>query len=405
MAPDETKAAPVEPHIAGLISSFQETYGYPPQGVYRAPGRVNLIGGHTDYNEGFVLPIAIDRAVWMAAAPRQQADRVVRVLPLTLEVDQPHVFCLDGLQPSSQARWSNYVRGVLALLVQGGHPVQGLDLAYHGDVPIGAGLSSSAAVEVVTATAVRDLFDLDVTPLEVARLCQRAEHEFAATQCGLMDQMISVLGRKGQALLIDCRYLTWEAVPLPEDTAVVVCNTGVRRGLADSAYNQRRAQCEEGARLLGLSALRDLDVSAFEARAEELPPLVRKRCRHIVQENERTLRAAEALERGDCAVFGQLMNQSHASLRDLFEVSSDALDLMAELARSQPGCWGARMTGAGFGGCVVALVAHDAVETFVETVSILYERQARRRPSLYVCQASDGAGVEWGGRRGRDHQA
>jgi galactokinase len=350
---------------------------------------VNLVGEHTDYNDGFVLPMAIDRAVWAAASPRD--DRQVRLLALSLE-QAPVRFSLDGLQPDPKSRWSNYVRGVLALLERAGHRLGGLDLAYAGNVPIGAGLSSSAAVEVAMGTAAKELFGLNLSGIELARICQQAEHEFAGTQCGLMDQLISVEGREGRALLIDCRHFTWEAVPMPPGQLVIVCDTGKRRGLADSAYNERRAQCEESARRLGVTALRDLDVATFEARAGELPPLLRRRARHVVHENARTLRAAQALGRGDVSEFGQLMNQSHASLRDLYEVSSEELDLMSALARSQPGCWGARMTGAGFGGCVVALVDKAAAESFLETVGTLYERQSLRKPSLYVCQAAAGAG-------------
>jgi len=384
---------------AGLVGSdpaqtstavFRETFGYPPRRLFHAPGRVNLIGGHTDYNDGFVLPMAIDRGIWLAAAPRD--DRRVRVRAPSLGEDAASDFSLDNLQPSRQNRWSNYSRGVLALLDRTGYPIRGLDLVYSGNVPIGAGLSSSAAVEVAVATAADDLFGLHLPPIKTAQLCQQAEQEFAGTQCGLMDQLISVLGQQDQALLIDCRHLTWEWVPLPPDVAIVVCDTGKRRSVAHSAYNERRAQCEEGALRLGVPALRDLSVEALEARAGELPPLLRKRCRHVVYENERTQQAARALQQGDVAAFGQLMVASHASLRDLYEVSCDELDLMVALARLQPGCWGARMTGAGFGGCVVALVKRRAVRAFVPKVAALYECQSQRTPTLYVCRASTGAG-------------
>ncbi len=371
-----------------VAESFHQAFGYPPARLYRAPGRVNLIGEHTDYNEGFVLPMAIDRAVWLAAALR--SDRQVRVRAVSLERDS--LFELDDLRPSREEHWTNYVRGVLAMIEMAGHRLTGLDLAYTGDVPIGAGLSSSAAVEVAVATAAGDLSALGLSPLELARLSQRAEHEFAGTQCGLMDQLISAVGQEGQAMLIDCRAFTWEPVPLPDDVAVVVCDTSKRRGLVDSAYNERRAQCEEGARRLGVPALRDLDVEAFEARSKDLPPLLRRRCRHVVHENDRTLHAAEALRRGDLRSFGRLMNESHTSLRDLYEVSCEELDLIAALAQSQPGCWGARMTGAGFGGCAVALVDLPAVEAFTHNVAAAYERQTLRAPALYVCRAAAGAG-------------
>jgi galactokinase len=372
------------------LAAFRSAFDFSPRNLYRAPGRVNLIGEHTDYNDGFVLPMAIDRAVWLAAAPR--SDRRVRLIAPSLSTEACSAFALDGLQPDTEQRWTNYVRGVLALLDQAGHGIRGMDLAYAGDVPIGAGLSSSAAVEVVIATAARDLFGLPLSELEIAQICQRAEHEFAGTHCGLMDQLISVAGREGHALLIDCRSFSWQAVPLPGSVGVVICDTGKRRSLSNSAYNERRAQCEEGARRLGVPSLRDLDVASFEARANALSPLLRKRCRHVVHENERTLRAAEALRRGDVALFGRLMNESHTSLRDLYEVSCDELDLMAALARSQPGCWGARMTGAGFGGCAVALVDGNAVDGFLQAVASCYERQAQRTPILYLCQAAAGAG-------------
>jgi len=380
--------APSSGLASEVVEAFHQVFGYPPARLYRAPGRVNLIGEHTDYNNGFVLPMAIDRAVWLAAAPRP--DRQVCVRAVTLERDD--LFGLDDLQPSQQVHWANYVRGVLAMLELAGHRLAGLDLAYAGDVPIGAGLSSSAAVEMAVAAAARDLFALDLSPLDLARLSQRAEQEFAGTQCGLMDQLISAVGQEGQAMLIDCRAFTWEPVPLPRGVAVIVCDTSKRRGLVDSAYNERRAQCEEGARRLGVPALRDLDVASFEVRSRELPPVLRRRCRHVVHENDRTLHAAEALRQGDLHAFGRLMNESHTSLRDLYEVSCEELDLMAALAQSQPGCWGARMTGAGFGGCVVALVDMPAVETFTQNVAAVYERQTLRTPALYVCQASAGAG-------------
>jgi galactokinase len=371
-----------------VTEAFHQAFGYPAARLYRAPGRVNLIGEHTDYNDGFVLPMAIDRAVWLAAAPRP--DRQVRVRAVSLERDD--IFGLDGLKPSREVHWANYVRGVLAMLELAGHRLAGLDLAYAGDVPIGAGLSSSAAVEMAVAAAARDLFALDLSPLELARLSQRAEQEFAGTQCGLMDQLISAVGQEGQAMLIDCRALTWQPVPLPRDVAVVVCDTSKRRGLVDSAYNERRAQCKESARRLGVAALRDLDVATFEARSKDLPPVLRRRCKHVVYENDRTLRAAETLRRGDLRSFGRLMNESHTSLRDLYEVSCEELDLMAALAQSQPGCWGARLTGAGFGGCAVALVDLPAVEAFTHNVAAVYARQTLRTPILYVCQPSAGAG-------------
>jgi galactokinase len=379
--------------LAGAVeSAFREVFGYPSRHLFCAPGRVNLIGEHTDYNDGFVLPMAIDRAVWMAAAPADRKDRTVQLVALSLD-SAVHSFSLDGLQPDPVDRWANYVRGVLAMLERAGYRLGSLDLLYAGNVPIGAGLSSSAAVEVVTATAARDLFGLGIPDLKLAQICQQAEHEFAGSQCGLMDQLISVAGQEDHALLIDCRHTKWEPIQIPANVAVVVCDTGKRRGLVDSVYNERRAQCEEGARRLGVAALRDLDVDSFEGGVDKLPPLLRKRCRHVVHENDRTLRGAEVLRRGNVGDFGLLMNQSHASLRDLYEVSCEELDLMAALAQSQPCCWGARMTGAGFGGCVVALVERDALPSFTSTMATLYERQTMRTPAIYACLPSQGAGT------------
>ena len=376
---------------AQTVHAFREAFGVPPQGLFRAPGRVNLLGGHTDYNDGFVLPAAIDRAVWLAASPR--SDRQVRILALTLERED--AFSLDGLQPAAPVRWTNYIRGVLALLERAGYSLPGWNLAYAGDVPIGAGLSSSAAVEMAVAVAIRSLLELPLSDLDLARLCRQAEQEFTGTACGIMDPLISAIGQAGRALLLDCRHLTWEAVPIPPDVDLVVCDTAKRRSLARSAYNERRAECEEAARRLGVPALRDLDGPGCEAQADRLPLTLARRCRHVVHENERTLRAAQALRDGDVARFGRLMNESHTSLRDLYQVSCDELDLMAALAQSQPGCWGARMTGGGFGGCVIALVRREATPAFVRRVATLYERQALRRPTFHVCQAVDGAGPVW----------
>ncbi|MEJ2210098.1 MAG: galactokinase [Anaerolineae bacterium] len=405
MVPEQAEpgAAPAIGLLAGeVVRAFRARFGYEPQGLYQAPGRVNLIGEHTDYNDGFVLPMAIDRAVWVAAGrgsglEMDRPARQVRLLALSLDRGHESAFSLDGLAPDPNRRWSNYARGPLALLdrrarAEGHAGLGSLDLVYAGDVPIGAGLSSSAAVEVAVATAAAALYGLDVPALELARLCQQAEHEFAGTRCGLMDQLISVAGQEGQALLIDCRTFTWQAVPLPPEQAVVVCDTGLRRGLAGSAYNERRAQCEEAAQRLGVPSLRDLDPGALEARAGELPPLLRKRAQHVVYENERTRQAAAALQRDDVVTFGRLMNESHASLRDLYEVSGEALDLMAALARSQPGCYGARMTGAGFGGCAVALVEREVVNDFIAAVAPAYERQTRTPPALYATRPAAGAG-------------
>ncbi len=335
-----------------LHQAFEARYGEAPRWVARAPGRVNLIGDHTDYNDGFVLPMAIDRAVWIALRPRP--DRRVRLH--SLEYDQTGEFELEGMA-NTEAGWLEYVKGVAWALQEGGHDLGGFEGVLAGDLPIGAGLSSSAALELAAARAFTATAGGRWDPAFMALLGQRVENEWLGVQSGIMDQMISARGQAGHALLLDCRSLEGQLVPLPSQIAVVILDTGTRRALVGSAYNERRAQCQAAADFFGVAALRDVSLEAFEARAAELDALPRRRARHVITENERTRRSAEAMLRGDVRSLGALMDASHASLRDDFEVSSPALDRMVEIARAQPGCYGARMTGAGFGGCAVALVA------------------------------------------------
>ena len=361
--------------------------------IFHAPGRVNLIGEHTDYNGGFVLPAAIDRRVVIAA--RARTDRVVRLWSVNFA--QGTEFSLDGIQPEPQRPWSNYARGVAWVLEQRGFVLRGVDAVIAGDVPIGAGLSSSAAIEVATAVALRALLHLDLVDVELALACQKAENDFVGMKCGIMDQFISALGRRGHALLIDCRSLQYEPAPLPDGFSIVVCDTMKRRGLVDSEYNARRSECEQGVELLrrflpGIAQLRDVSRADLERFGEALPPVVRKRCAHVVSENERTVNAVQALRSGKVEEFGRLMDGSHLSLRDDYQVSCHELDRMVDLARAVPGCDGARMTGAGFGGCTVNLVRVGAVSAFVETVSNKYVAEMGARPEVYVCQASAGAG-------------
>jgi len=354
---------------------------------------VNLIGEHTDYNGGFVLPVAIDR--WVVLAARARADARVRLW--SVDFEQTSEFDLDDIAKDAVAPWSNYVRGVLWALRREGFQFCGMDAAIVGNVPIGSGLSSSAAMEVTTAVALRALWQLSLPAVQLALLCQQAENEFVGMQCGIMDQFISVLGAEGHALLIDCRSLEYELAPLPVGNAIVVCDTMKRRGLVDSQYNLRRQQCEQGVQLLrqhlpGIALLRDVSSADLERYGGELPPVVLKRCRHVVSEDERTLTAVAALRAGDMVKLGRLMGASHISLRDDYEVSCVELDRMVELAHEAPGCLGARMTGAGFGGCTVNLVRTDATESFVRQVGKRYEEATGLRPDLYVCQASAGAG-------------
>ncbi len=368
--------------------AFAERFGNAPSVVVRAPGRVNLIGEHTDYNDGFVLPMAIDRAVVIALRPR--ADRTVRVV--SLDYDEAVAFDLDALERGGPG-WAEYLKGSAWALGQAGGNLRGWDGVVTGDVPHGAGLSSSAALELATLRAFTAIAGAPWDPARMARLGQRAENEWVGVNCGIMDQMISAAGEDGHALLIDCRTLETDAVPLPGGTVVAILDTGTRRGLVDSAYNERRAACEAAAAALGVPALRDATPEHLEAAREHVDETVYRRARHVVTENARTLEAADAMRAGDAERLGALMDASHISLRDDFEVSSEALDLLAGLAREADGCFGARMTGAGFGGCAVALVEAGAAGRFVDTVRASYEAATGQAPALYVTPATDGASV------------
>ncbi len=369
-----------------VVDSFERVYGSKPALQVAAPGRVNLIGEHTDYNEGFVLPAAIDRHIVIGATGR--SDRKVRVY--SVDFDESVTFSLDDIQHDERNPWSNYERGVAWVLQQEGYTLAGMDMAIAGDVPIASGLSSSAAIEVATAYAFQCLSELELDGVRRALLCQRAENEFVGMRCGIMDQYIISLGKRGHALLIDCRSLDYQLVPIPPGCSVVVCDTKKRRGLVDSEYNTRRQECETGARLLGVRALRDVKPQEFEARQHELGEVTRKRCRHVVTEDQRVLDAVQALRDGDVALFGRLMNASHVSLRDDYEVSCRELDIMVEVAWQQEGVLGARMTGAGFGGCTVNLVHSDAAETFGRRVAEGYTAATGLVPDVYVCLAEEG---------------
>ncbi|HEY7329631.1 MAG TPA: galactokinase [Gemmataceae bacterium] len=369
---------------------FEQRYQTPPALVVRAPGRVNLIGEHTDYNDGFVLPLAIDRAVWIALRPRTDGQ----VLAHSLDFSGSTTFSLDNLARANDG-WAEYIKSVAWALQEAGHRLRGWEGVIAGDVPVGAGLSSSAALELAVARAFAVVSELPWDAATMARLGQRAENEWVGVRCGIMDQMISAAGRAGHALLIDCRSLHTEAVPFPPRTSVVVLDTATRRGLVDSAYNERRHQCESAARAFGVSALRDVSSARFEAECGRLDEMTRRRARHVVTENERTLQAADAMRRGDAVAVGQLMNASHESLRDDFEVSSRELDVMVDCGKSHPACLGIRMTGAGFGGCAVALIQSDQAEAFTSTVAAQYQAITGIRSVLYVCAATDGAAVDW----------
>jgi len=376
-----------------VADEFARRFGESPRSIVRAPGRVNLIGEHTDYNDGFVLPLAIDRAIWIALRPRD--DR--RVVVQSVDFDQAREFSLDeltgegGRLRNEGAGWIEYVKAVAWSLQDAGHELTGWEGVLQGDVPLGAGLSSSAALEIATARAFAAVAQLEWDPAGMARLGQRAENEWIGVNCGIMDQLISAAGRSGHALLVDCRSLKTRPVPFPPGVAVVILDTATRRGLVDSAYNERRAQCESAAAYFGMAALRDVDLELFERLSGDLEEPARSRALHVITENSRTLQAVEAMERGELCALGVLMCKSHASLRDDYEVSSEALDAMVESAMAHKACYGARMTGAGFGGCAVAVVDAEAADDFVQTVAADYQNKTGHTPAVYVCQASNGA--------------
>lgn len=375
---------------ASLQERFEEWTGQPAR-VFSAPGRVNLIGEHTDYNDGFVLPMALDRRTYVAAAAR--ADGVIRCRSTGYAEEVRF-----ALSPESEpARdWANVIRGVATCLLREEYRLTGADLLIESEVPIGAGLSSSAALEVATGLALLRLADEPVDPVDLALVSQRAEQQFAGTNCGIMDQYIAALGVEGHALLIDCRSLEYRAVPLDlSETRVVICNSMVQHELASGEYNQRRAECEEGVRRLssylpGILALRDVEIEAFDLYSGSLPPVIARRCNHVLTENARTLAAVAALEAGELERVGQLMIASHESLREEYEVSCPELDLLVEIALSCPGVYGARMTGGGFGGSTVQLVRAEAVEQLRATLTDRYRSETGLTPEFIVCQAGAG---------------
>jgi galactokinase len=371
-----------------VIELFQRVFGEAPKWVVRAPGRVNLIGEHTDYNDGFVMPLAIDRAIWIAARPRQ--GNTVRAH--SADYNETLEFSLDGLK-HQKAGWLEYLKGTAWSLQDAGYKLSAFEGVVTGDVPRGAGLSSSAALEMATARAFCQASAFPWEPAKIAKLGQRAENKWVGVNCGIMDQLISACGRVNHAVLIDCRSLDMEAVPFPPGSAVVVLDTATRRGLVDSAYNERRASCEAAAAAFGVKALRDVSSEMLGLQGDKLDPIQKKRARHVVTEDERTVQAADAMRRGDAVRLGKLMVESHVSLRDDYEVCNDALNVMVDCANAHKACYGARMTGAGFGGCAVALIRAEAADDFVKSTSAAYQQKTGNEPMVYVCQATDGAAV------------
>lgn len=370
-----------------ILKAYATLFGGQPAFLVRAPGRVNLIGEHTDYNDGFVLPMAIDRWIWVALQPRK--DGQVRIHSLDFESES--IFDLHELKKDQG--WSEYLKGMAHALQEDGLILQGWQGVIGGDVPRGAGLSSSASVEMATARAFACVSSFDWEVMRMAKLGQRTENEWIGVNSGIMDQMACAASREGHALFLDCRSMDYQHVRLPKDVAVVVMDTSTRRGLVDSAYNERRAQCERAARFFGVRALRDVDLDTLERKGGKLESLTLRRARHVVSENQRVLQAVEAMRRDDAAELGQYLNQSHESLRLDFEVTNEALNQIVECAQAQPGCYGARMTGAGFGGCAVALVDSESTAAFVEAVRNCYLKKSGQAAQIYVCRPSNGAEV------------
>lgn len=380
------------------IVQFKKIFSKNPLLKVDAPGRVNLIGEHTDYNDGYVMPIAIQYTVTLFAGPRPDDKVYIHSVDFGKTVS----FSLrEPLVRDPNAQWSDYGKGVIDQFIKLGYPLQGMDLLFFGNVPIGSGLSSSAAVEVAFATAIRALEKIPLSDIELIQLCQKAENEFVGMKCGIMDQFISCLGKEGHALFLDCRTLDYELVPFPNHMFdVVILNTKKKRELHTSDYNERRKQCEEGVRLLQkflpqIKALRDIDVDTFQKHAHSLPEIISKRCQHVIEENQRVKDFVRALKEKDTIALEELLIQSHESLRTLYEVSCKELDLMVKIAMDTEGILGARMTGAGFGGCAIALVKKGNEEKLRQNVLDRYPAETGIQPEVYISTPSQGARVQW----------
>lgn len=375
------------------IDLFRSRFGTIPICIASAPGRVNLIGEHTDYNNGYVLPVAINRFVTVSAAPR--SDRMLRVYShnLARSVEVP----LDKLQRLENNAWANYVAGVASFLRQHLN-IGGANIYISGNVPRGAGLSSSAALELATAYTLSTLFGGNFTPVDLATLCQRVENEFVGVQCGIMDQFASAMGKAHHAVFLDCQSLQHEFVPIPPEARLLVCDTGVRRRLNNSDYNLRRQECTQAVQQLSsfhptITSLRDVSIQEFREAETSLDPVPRKRARHIISENQRVLQSVAALHEGNLSEFGKLMYQSHLSLKLDFEVSCAELDAIVDICAESEGVYGARMTGAGFGGSAICLLNETSVENVKARIEREYPQKTGRVPVVYECTSDDGATV------------
>jgi galactokinase len=379
-----------------LEQKFQEVFGIPAEKQFFAPGRVNLIGEHTDYNGGNVFPCAIDKGTYGLVKKRD--DRKFRMYSENFADLGIMEFTLDELTNEKKHDWANYPKGVIKMFLEAGQKIDsGFDILFSGNIPNGAGLSSSASIEMLTAIVLKDLFHLSIDPVEMAQLGKKTENLFIGVNSGIMDQFAVAMGKKDHAILLDCNTLKYDYVPVVlKDEVIVIANTNKRRGLADSKYNERRAECDEAlAELqtkLPIKALGELSIEQFEANKDLIKsPIRQKRAKHAVYENQRTLKAQKELSAGNLAEFGKLMNQSHISLRDDYEVTGVELDTLAALAWEQPGVVGSRMTGAGFGGCTVSIVKKDKVDDFIKNVGEAYKNKIGYTADFYIASVSDGA--------------
>lgn len=378
--------------IQNVKDAFNSVLSYAPTHIVQAPGRVNLIGEHTDYNDGFVLPCAINYQTVVAAAKRD--DNIVRVVSVDYGNETDEFDITQEITFQENKMWANYIRGVVKCLIGRGFEFKGADISVSGNVPQGAGLSSSAALEVVIGQTFKELYSLNISQAEIALNGQQAENEFVGCNCGIMDQMVSAEGNENHAMLLDCRSLDTTAVSMPENMSVVIINSNKKRGLVDSEYNTRREQCEEAARIFGVKALRDVSIEEFNEKAHELDEMVAKRARHVITENDRTEEAAKVLASGDMKRMAVLMAESHASMRDDFEITVKEVDTLVDIVKNVIGTeGGVRMTGGGFGGCIVALVPPVLVDEVKAAVEELYETATGLKESIYVCQAKNGAGL------------
>jgi len=376
---------------------FQDIFGEPLQLLVSAPGRVNLIGGHTDYNEGFVFPLAIYRRIYVASSPRADKD----IHAYSLNYQKKVAFPVTELIVDSRNRWVNYVKGVLAAFSKSGCETgTGANLVIGGDVPLESGLSSSAALEMSVAFSFNHMFEFGIEIDKLVTIAREAENDFVGVPCGIMDQFTSGLAKKDCAIFLDCRSLEYEHIPINSSSnTIVICNTNKPRGVADSAYHERWAECESGVKILkgflpGIQSLRDVTITEFMAHREHLPHPVSSRCEHIIAENQRVLDSVKALKAGDADHFGKLINEAHESISRLYEVSCLELDTLVNIARSVSGVLGARLTGAGFGGCTVNMKKKEAVPILEQKIMNVYPRETGLQPEIYVSQAVDGVKIE-----------